>query len=121
MDTKDNNTSIMAQFYSFKEKYPNAILLFRCGDFYETYEQDACICASVLGITLEKRSDGVQMARFPYHALDTYLPKLVRHVNAPCSIMKRIAICDQLDKPKVEKKRSITEMLQPYKNNDNEC
>ena len=106
---------IMKQFYHFKEKYPNAILLFRCGDFYETYEQDANICASVLGITLEKRSDNVRMARFPYHALDTYLPKLVRHVNTPGSIMKRIAICDQLEKPAPKTKRSITEMAEPYK------
>lgn len=106
---------VMKQFYNLKEKYPNAILLFRCGDFYEAYEQDACICASVLGIVLEKRSDSVEVARFVYYAIDTYLPKLVRHVNTPDSIMKRIAICDQLEKPAPKTKRSITEMVEPIK------
>ena len=96
---------MMKQFYDLKAKHPTAILLFRCGDFYETYEQDACICANVLGITLTKSTEtGVQMAGFPCHALDTYLPKLVRYCNQPESIMKRVAICDQLEDPKLTKK-----------------
>ena len=84
---------ILKQYNDFKAKHPDAVLLFRCGDFYETYGDDAKTCADVLGITLTKRSsDGVQMAGFPYHALDTYLPKLIRAGH-------RVAICDQLGKP----------------------
>ena len=89
-----NESPMMKQFKQLKEKNPNAILLFRCGDFYETYEQDAKDAAEVLGITLTKGDDGVQMAGFPHHALDTYLPKLIR-------AGKRVAICDQLEAPKV--------------------
>lgn len=79
---------MMKQFKELKEKHPDVLLLFRCGDFYETYEEDAEASAKILGITLTKRSDdGTKMAGFPYHALDTYLPKLIR-------AGKRIAICD---------------------------
>lgn len=84
---------MMKQFRDLKAKHPERILLFRCGDFYETYEQDAADVAEVLGITLTKGDDGVQMAGFPHHALDSYLPKLIR-------AGKHVAICDQLEKPK---------------------
>ena len=86
---------ILQHFYEIKEKNPTAILLFRCGDFYETYEQDACLCSKLLGITLTKSiKGGNRIAGFPHHALDEYLPKLVRHCNQPESVMKRVAICD---------------------------
>ena len=102
-------TPMMKQFYSFKAQHPDALLLFRCGDFYETYSEDAVIASKILGITLTKRNNGgsgdvTEMAGFPYHALDTYLPKLVR-------AGKRVAICDQLEDPKLTKtlvKRGIT-------------
>ena len=98
---------ILKQFRELKEKYPDAILLFRCGDFYESYEEDAEKCAKTLGITLTKRnSDRTRMAGFPHHALDTYLPKLVRAGY-------RIAICDQLEAPKKTVKRGITELVKP--------
>lgn len=84
---------MMKQFRDLKAKHPNALLLFRCGDFYECYEDDAKAVTEVLGITLTKGNDGVQMAGFPHHALDSYLPKLIR-------AGKRVAICDQLEKPK---------------------
>lgn len=87
------NNPMMKQFRDLKAKHPERILLFRCGDFYETYEQDAADVAEVLGITLTKGNDGVQMAGFPHHALDQYLPKLIR-------AGKHVAICDQLEKPK---------------------
>ena len=84
---------MMKQFNEIKHKYPDAILLFRCGDFYETFSKDAKIASEILGITLTKRSnkniEAVEMAGFPHHALDTYLPKLVR-------AGLRVAICDQL-------------------------
>ena len=106
----------MRQFYSFKEANPDALLLFRCGDFYETYADDAVEAAKILGITLTRRSNGknangaaCEMAGFPYHALDTYLPKLIR-------AGKRVAICDQLEDPKLTKtlvKRSVTELVTP--------
>ncbi len=106
-------TPMMKQFYSLKSKHPDAIMLFRCGDFYETYAQDAVIASDILGITLTKRANGqcqgVEMAGFPYHALDTYLPKLIR-------AGKRVAICDQLEDPKTTKKlvkRGITELVTP--------
>ena len=86
---------MMKQFKELKEKQPNAVLLFRVGDFYETYNEDAEVCAKALGITLTNGQDGVKMAGFPYHALDTYLPKLIRSG-------KRVAICDQLEKPKAK-------------------
>jgi len=93
------NEAMMKQYRDLKSKHPDAMLLFRCGDFYETYEDDAKECAKVLGITLTKRqSDGVAMAGFPHHALDTYLPKLVRTGH-------RVAICDQLDPPPGPKRK----------------
>ena len=92
---KTTETPMMRQFNSIKEQYPDAILLFRCGDFYETYAHDAVVASEILGITLTKRSskqaDAIEMAGFPHHALDTYLPKLVR-------AGMRVAICDQLDR-----------------------
>ena len=105
---------MMKQFFAFKEKYPDAVLLFRCGDFYETYGKDAVEAASILGITLTRRNNGgntgdTEMAGFPYHALDTYLPKLIR-------AGRRVAICDQLEDPKLTKtlvKRGVTELVTP--------
>ncbi|MDD2244407.1 MAG: DNA mismatch repair protein MutS [Dysgonamonadaceae bacterium] len=104
---------MMKQFYEIKEQHPDAILLFRVGDFYETYADDAAEAADILGITLTRRSsttpNAVEMAGFPHHALDTYLPKLVR-------AGKRVAICDQLEDPKTTKtlvKRGITEVVTP--------
>ena len=117
MAKKDNGlTPMMKQFFSFKAQHPDALLLFRCGDFYETYLQDAVDASRILGITLTRRSNGGQqggtpteMAGFPHHALDTYLPKLVR-------AGRRVAICDQLEDPKLTKKlvkRGITELVTP--------
>ena len=105
---------MMKQFFSLKEKHPDALLLFRCGDFYETYCDDAVAAAKILGITLTRRNNGgsaatTEMAGFPYHALDTYLPKLIR-------AGRRVAICDQLEDPKLTKtlvKRGITELVTP--------
>ena len=106
-------TPMMKQFFELKAKHPDAIMLFRCGDFYETYSEDAIVASEILGITLTKRANGqaksVEMAGFPFHALDTYLPKLVR-------AGKRVAICDQLEDPKMTKKlvkRGITELVTP--------
>ena len=103
----------MKQFLDLKAKHPDAVMLFRCGDFYETYSTDAIVASEILGITLTKRANGkgktVEMAGFPHHALDTYLPKLVR-------AGKRVAICDQLEDPKLTKKlvkRGITELVTP--------
>ena len=103
----------MKQYFELKEKHPDAVMLFRCGDFYETYSEDAITAANILGITLTKRANGqakhVEMAGFPFHALDTYLPKLIR-------AGKRVAICDQLEDPKLTKKlvkRGITELVTP--------
>lgn len=116
MAKKEELTPMMKQFYDLKAKHPDAMLLFRCGDFYETYNDDAVIAANILGITLTKRSsvagvngNSTAMAGFPYHALDTYLPKLIR-------AGKRVAICDQLEDPKTTKKlvkRGITELVTP--------
>ncbi len=113
MNTDIEMTPMMQQFLSLKAKYPDAIMLFRCGDFYETYSTDAVVASDILGITLTKRANGkgktVEMAGFPYHALDTYLPKLIRSG-------KRVAICDQLEDPKLTKKlvkRGITELVTP--------
>ena len=101
---------MMKQFFDLKAKHPDAVLLFRCGDFYETYCEDAVTASHILGITLTRRSNGgTEMAGFPHHALDTYLPKLVR-------AGKRVAICDQLEDPKLTKKlvkRGITELVTP--------
>ena len=112
----DGLTPMMRQFYTFKKEHPDALLLFRCGDFYETYADDAVEASKILGITLTRRSNGknqsaaaCEMAGFPYHALDTYLPKLIR-------AGKRVAICDQLEDPKLTKtlvKRGITELVTP--------
>ena len=106
-------TPMMKQFYELKAKHPDAVMLFRCGDFYETYSEDAIIASEILGITLTKRANGqakhIEMAGVPFHALDTYLPKLVR-------AGKRVAICDQLEDPKLTKKlvkRGITELVTP--------
>ncbi len=113
---KDNEvvlTPMMKQYFELKAKHPDAVMLFRCGDFYETYSEDAVTASEILGITLTKRANGqsktVEMAGFPYHALDTYLPKLIR-------AGKRVAICDQLEDPKTTKKlvkRGITELVTP--------
>ncbi|MCK5170878.1 MAG: DNA mismatch repair protein MutS, partial [Bacteroidales bacterium] len=104
---------LMKQYYQIKTKHPDAILLFRVGDFYETFGEDAIKAAGILGITLTKRANGaasfVELAGFPYHAIDTYLPKLVR-------AGQRVAICEQLEDPKKTKKivkRGITEMVTP--------
>ena len=106
-------TPMMKQFLDLKAKHPDAVMLFRCGDFYETYSTDAVVASEILGITLTKRANGkdktIEMAGFPYHALDTYLPKLIR-------AGKRVAICDQLEDPKLAKKlvkRGITELVTP--------
>ena len=104
-------TPMMKQFLDLKAKHPDAVMLFRCGDFYETYSTDAVVASEILGITLTKRANGkgktIEMAGFPHHALDTYLPKLIR-------AGKRVAICDQLEDPKLTKKlvkRGMTELV----------
>ena len=118
METTKEMTPMMRQYYDLKSKHPDAVLLFRCGDFYETYNLDAKVCAEILGITLTWRNNVFPhnhetyegaMAGFPHHALDTYLPKLVR-------AGKRIAICDQLEDPRLTKrlvKRGISELVSP--------
>jgi len=113
-DSSKELTPMMKQFFDLKAKHPDALLLFRCGDFYETYCDDAVIASRILGITLTKRNNGAgvkgdEMAGFPHHALDTYLPKLIR-------AGRRVAICDQLEDPKLTKKlvkRGITELVTP--------
>lgn len=118
--TKPVETPLMKQYYEIKNKYPDAVLLFRVGDFYETFAEDAIRTSEILGITLTRRANGVaqyvELAGFPHHALDTYLPKLVRHGL-------RVAICDQLEDPKTTKglvKRGITELVTPgVSTNDN--
>lgn len=106
-------TPMMKQFNEIKAKHPDAILLFRCGDFYETFSKDAIKASEILGITLTRRANGakksIELAGFPHHALDTYLPKLVR-------AGMRVAICDQLEDPKLTKKivkRGVTELVTP--------
>lgn len=106
-------TPLMKQYYDIKDKHPDAVLLFRVGDFYETFGEDAIKTSEILGITLTRRANGaasyVELAGFPHHALDTYLPKLVR-------AGQRVAICDQLEDPKFAKKivkRGITELVTP--------
>src|SRR5215217_3286364 len=110
---KTAESPLMQQHSAIKAKYPDAVLLFRVGDFYETFGQDAIIASQVLGITLTKRNNGVassaELAGFPHHALDTYLHKLVKAGH-------RVAICDQLEDPKTVKgivKRGVTEMVTP--------
>lgn len=113
-EKKATETPMMKQFFELKAKHPDAVLLFRCGDFYETYSQDAVEASEILGITLTKRNNGnqsksLEMAGFPHHALDTYLPKLIR-------AGRRVAICDQLEDPKLTKKlvkRGVTELVTP--------
>ncbi len=111
--TKYVETPLMKQYFSIKAKHPDAVLLFRVGDFYETFGEDAIKAADILGITLTRRANGaasfVELAGFPYHAIDTYLPKLVR-------AGQRVAICEQLEDPKLTKtivKRGITELVTP--------
>ena len=103
----------MKQYNGIKTKYPDALLLFRVGDFYETFGEDAIRAAKILDIVLTKRKNGaaafIELAGFPHHSLDTYLPKLVRAGN-------RVAICDQLEDPKATKtivKRGVTELVTP--------
>ena len=112
-DNPDNETPLMRQYNTIKTKYPGAILLFRVGDFYETFGADAIKTAEILGIVLTKRANGqatfIELAGFPHHSLDTYLPKLVR-------AGQRVAICDQLEDPKMTKtivKRGVTELITP--------
>ncbi|MHB8931638.1 MAG: MutS N-terminal domain-containing protein, partial [Melioribacteraceae bacterium] len=106
-------TPLMAQYGKIKENYPDTILLFRMGDFFETFEDDARIASKVLGITLTKRANGaageVPLAGFPHHAIDTYLPKLVRAGY-------RVAVCEQMENPKFAKgivKRDVVEVVTP--------
>ena len=113
MAEKSAETPLMKQYYSFKAKYPDAMLLFRVGDFYETYGEDAVKSSEILGIVLTKRSsampDSVELAGFPHHALDTYLPKLVR-------AGLKVAVCEQLEDPKLAKKlvkRGVVELVTP--------
>ena len=107
---------IYQQFLNLKKKHPDALLLFRCGDFYETYGRDARIVARILGITLTRSSNNYEMAGFPHHALDSYLPKLVRNSDKSANHhygYSRVAICDQLEDPKLTRKlvkRGITEL-----------
>ena len=111
--TAEVETPLMKQYNTIKGKYPDALLLFRVGDFYETFGADAIKAANILGIVLTKRANGaasfVELAGFPHHSLDTYLPKLVR-------AGQRVAICDQLEDPKLTKtivKRGVTELVTP--------
>src|SRR5512133_3893637 len=107
------DTPLMKQYMAVKSKHPDAILLFRVGDFYETFSDDAIKASRILGITLTRRANGaasfVELAGFPFHALDTYLPKRVR-------AGERVAICEQLEDPKLTKKivkRGVTELITP--------
>ena len=113
MDKKPKGTPVMRQFWETKRKNPDSVLLFRMGDFYETFEEDAKIASKILGITLTKRSNGaasdVPLAGFPYHALDQYLHKLLKHGY-------RVAICEQVEDPKEAKgivKREVVEIASP--------
>ncbi len=113
MAKKYVETPLMKQYTEMKAKHPDAVLLFRVGDFYETFSDDAISASEILGITLTRRANGaaqsVELAGFPHHALDTYLPRLVR-------AGKRVAICEQLEDPKLTKKlvkRGITELVTP--------
>ena len=109
---KTSETPLMKQYNSIKAKYPDALLLFRVGDFYETFGADAIKTSEILGIVLTARNNGaskIELAGFPHHALDTYLPKLVR-------AGQRVAICDQLEDPSKTKKivkRGVTELVTP--------
>lgn len=108
------NNTLITQYSEMKKKHPDAVLLFRVGDFYELFGNDAVTASEILGITLTRRANGkdkyIELAGFPHHALDTYLPRLVR-------AGKRVAICEQLKDPKLKKtlvKRGISEMITPY-------
>ena len=109
-DTRAHDKFLVFNYEDMKKKHPDAILLFRCGDFYECYEDDADVAANILGITVTERfRTGLRMACFPHHALDTYLPRLIR-------AGQRVAICDQMNDPRLTKKlvkRGITEMVSP--------
>lgn len=113
---KITQTPLMKQYEEMKRKHPDAVLLFRVGDFYETFSEDAVIASDILGITLTRRANGannyVELAGFPHHALDTYLPKLVR-------AGKRVAICEQIESPLIQKKMraksAVTELITPAK------
>lgn len=113
---KITQTPLMKQYEEMKRKHPDAVLLFRVGDFYETFSEDAVIASDILGITLTRRANGannyVELAGFPHHALDTYLPKLVR-------AEKRVAICEQIESPLIQKKMraksAVTELITPAK------
>lgn len=106
-EDEDKLSPIMKQYQELKEKHPDSTLLFRCGDFYETYHEDAEKTAKILGITLTQRGE-IKMAGFPHHSLDIYLPKLIRSGL-------RVAICDQLEAPKAKSlvKRGVTEIVSP--------
>lgn len=111
---KITQTPLMKQYEEMKRKHPDAVLLFRVGDFYETFSDDAIVASDILGITLTRRANGannyVELAGFPHHALDTYLPKLVR-------AGKRVAICGQIESPLIQKKMrataAVTEVVTP--------
>ncbi len=110
---KITQTPLMKQYEEMKRKHPDAVLLFRVGDFYETFSDDAIVASDILGITLTRRANGphnyVELAGFPHHALDTYLPKLVR-------AGKRVAICEQIQSPLIQKKMgksAVTELITP--------
>ena len=110
---KIRQTPLMKQYEEMKRKHPDAVLLFRVGDFYETFSDDAIVASDILGITLTRRANGphnyVELAGFPHHALDTYLPKLVR-------AGKRVAICEQIQSPLIQKKMgksAVTELITP--------
>ena len=113
---KITQTPLMKQYEEMKRKHPDAVLLFRVGDFYETFSEDAVIASDILGITLTRRANGannyVELAGFPHNALDTYLPKLVR-------AGKRVAICEQIESPLIQKKMraksAVTELITPAK------
>lgn len=113
---KIRQTPLMKQYEEMKRKHPDAVLLFRVGDFYETFSEDAVIASDILGITLTRRANGannyVELAGFPHHALDTYLPKLVR-------AGKRVAICEQIESSLIQKKMksktAVTEVVTPAK------
>ncbi len=110
---KPSETPLMKQYNAIKARHPQALLLFRVGDFYETFGEDAIVASKVLGIVLTKRGAGssseIELAGFPHHSMDTYLPKLVRAGH-------RVAVCDQLEDPKMTKtivKRGVTELVTP--------
>ncbi len=107
-------TVIRKQYDDFKSKHPDALLLLRCGDFYEAYDDDAEDCGKILGVTVrmyhETESNDIKVVGFPHHALDAYLPKLIR-------AGRRVAICDQLEKPHQTEKRSISELVRPKDSN----